>query len=115
MTPGAAELLARARQTLRDARQLQSSIPRIAGREAYLAAFHAAQALIYERTGKLAKTHRGVRGQFARLAMDEPGLAGTSAEVLGCGYEIKSRADYGVGTAAVVSTQTAEATINAAA
>ena len=31
-----------------------------AGRNAYLAAFHAARALIFERTGKVAKTHRGV-------------------------------------------------------
>ncbi|HEX3522373.1 MAG TPA: hypothetical protein VHT52_09830 [Stellaceae bacterium] len=37
-----------------------------AGRNAYLAAFHAAQALIAERTGKEAKTHKGVHAQFAR-------------------------------------------------
>ena len=115
MTPGAAELLDRARQGLRDARKLQSTIPRIAGREAYLAAFHAAQALIYERTGRLAKTHRGVRSQFSRLANDEPTLARATADVLGRGYEVKSRADYGVGPAAIVSTQTAESTIEAAA
>ncbi len=35
--------------------------------------------------------------------------------MLSRGYEIKSRADYGVGTAAVVSTATAESTIEAAA
>ncbi len=31
-----------------------------AGRAAYLAEFHAAEALISERTGKLARTHDGV-------------------------------------------------------
>ena len=32
-----------------------------AGRAAYLAAFHAAQALIFARTGKVHKTHKGVQ------------------------------------------------------
>lgn len=71
--------------------------------------------MIYERSGRLAKTHRGVRSQFSRLAKDEPALGRATAEVLGRGYEIKSRADYGVGPAAIVSTQTAESTIEAAA
>ena len=115
MTRGTAELLDRARQGLRDARRLRAEIPRIAGREAYLAAFHAAQALIYERTGKLAKTHRGVRSQFARLMKEEPGLQGISIEVLSRGYEVKSRVDYGVGTTAHVSARTAEAIIDEAA
>ncbi len=46
-----------------------------AGRNAYLAAFHAAQALIAERTGKDAKTHKGVHAQFARLTRNEPRLS----------------------------------------
>ncbi len=35
-----------------------------AGRAAYLAAFHAAQATILELTGKVVKTHRGVQANF---------------------------------------------------
>ena len=35
-----------------------------AGRAAYLAAFHAAQAIIFDRTGKVVKTHRGVQSEF---------------------------------------------------
>jgi hypothetical protein len=35
-----------------------------AGRTAYLAGFHAAQALISERTGRTVKTHRGVNTAF---------------------------------------------------
>jgi len=77
--------------------------------------FHAAQALIYQRTGGLAKTHRGVRSQFARLAKDEPRLNGISVEVLSRGYEVKSRADYGIGTAANVSIRTVEGVIEDAA
>jgi uncharacterized protein (UPF0332 family) len=38
-----------------------------AGRTAYLAGFHAAQALIFERTGKTSKTHSGFHTEFLRL------------------------------------------------
>jgi uncharacterized protein (UPF0332 family) len=38
-----------------------------AGRTAYLAGFHAAQALISERTGRAVKTHQGVRAEFHRF------------------------------------------------
>jgi uncharacterized protein (UPF0332 family) len=40
-----------------------------AGRNAYLAAFHAAQAHILENTGKVAKTHRDVQSEFSRLTI----------------------------------------------
>jgi uncharacterized protein (UPF0332 family) len=43
-----------------------------AGRAAYLAGFHAAQALISERTGKIAKTHEGVNSQFNLLTKGDP-------------------------------------------
>jgi hypothetical protein len=36
-----------------------------------LAALHAAEALLYERTGTVAKTHPGLRAQFAHIARDE--------------------------------------------
>jgi uncharacterized protein (UPF0332 family) len=67
LTPKAAEHLGKARQCLTRARTiLTAGAGEDAGRNAYLAAFHAAQALIAERTGKDAKTHRGVHTQFAR-------------------------------------------------
>jgi uncharacterized protein (UPF0332 family) len=44
----------------------------LAACEAYLAVFHAADAYIFEQTGKVAKTHRAVRSEFARLARMEP-------------------------------------------
>jgi hypothetical protein len=40
-------------------RNLSPDSAPVAAREAYMAAFHAAQALIFERTGKPAKTHNG--------------------------------------------------------
>ena len=77
-------------------------------------AFHAAQALVYERTGKVAKTHRGLRAQFARFARDEPRIDQVLAEFLGRAYELKSLADYGTGTEASISFPTAKAAIETA-
>jgi uncharacterized protein (UPF0332 family) len=60
LTPETGLFLAKARRLLAEA----DGIPGIhyneaAGRTAYLAGFHAAQALISERTGRAVKTHRG--------------------------------------------------------
>jgi len=105
--------LEKARQCLADAVAYQPLVPRIAGREAYLAAFHAAEALLYERTGKVAKTHRGLRAQFAQITRDEPLIDQSVAEFLGRAYELKSLADYGTGAEARISFETAEAAIKA--
>jgi uncharacterized protein (UPF0332 family) len=64
-----------------------------AGRGAYLAAFHAAQALIFERTGKASKTHNGVHTQFDRLVMSEPELEKLPT-FLHQAYNLKAVADY---------------------
>lgn len=114
MTPEAGRFLGKARQCLADAVLYQPLVPRIAGREAYLAAFHAAEALLYERTGKIAKTHRGLRAQFARIAKDEARIDQSLSEFLGRAYELKSLADYGTGTEAVISLPTAQAAIETA-
>jgi uncharacterized protein (UPF0332 family) len=42
-----------------------------AGRTAYLAGLHAAQALIFERTGRIIKRHRGLQAELRRLTQDE--------------------------------------------
>jgi uncharacterized protein (UPF0332 family) len=64
-----ANFLAKARATLADARRIATvSLPHIAAREAYLAVFHAAKSYIFEQTGKVARTHRGVRSEFTRLS-----------------------------------------------
>lgn len=68
-----ADYLDKARTCLADARQIATvPLPRLAAREAYYAAFHAAEAYIFEHTGKVAITHRGVRAEFARVARREP-------------------------------------------
>ncbi len=114
MTPEAERFLDKARQCLADAQTYQPFVPRIAAREAYLAAFHAAQALVHDRTGAVAKTHRGVRTQFALLTKDQAGLDPRLREFLGQAYDLKSRSDYGTGAEATISAETARAAIEAA-
>lgn len=98
MTPEAADHLEKPRHCLSRARViLASDVPEVAGREAYLAAFHAAQALIAERTGKDARTHRGVHVQFARLTRDEPAIDEMLRRFLPQSYDMKAISDYGVG------------------
>jgi uncharacterized protein (UPF0332 family) len=98
MKAEAADYLAKARQCLEGARTIAGvSLHHVAGREAYLAAFHAAEAYNFERTGKTVKTHRGLRATFSRLANDEPSIPGECLRLLAEGYEIKSVVDYGVG------------------
>ena len=105
-----ADYLAKARATLGDAEKIATlPLPHIAAREAYLAAFHAAEAYIFEQTGKAAKTHRGVRSEFARLAKAEPRIGRDLVTFLGSAYQFKARADYAVGSTATPITS-AEAT-----
>jgi uncharacterized protein (UPF0332 family) len=62
MTPQAAALMESAGLSPSEARRiLEFNIPRQAARLAYYAQFHATQALVFERTGKVAKTHKGIR------------------------------------------------------
>jgi len=63
----------------------------------YLAAFPVAQALIAERTGKDAKTHKGVHALFARLTRNKPLLGSELRQFLARAYDIKLIADYGLG------------------
>jgi uncharacterized protein (UPF0332 family) len=73
---------------------LAAELPDEAGRMAYLAGFHAAQALIFERTGRTPKPHRGFRSQFGSLAITEAWITPSLRRFLTRGYDIKSLADY---------------------
>ena len=60
MKPEAADYLDKARSCLADAQQIATlPLPHIAAREAYLAVYNAAEAYVFEFTGRPAKTHRG--------------------------------------------------------
>ncbi len=115
MTPEAKDHLDKAGQCLNRARIiLAAGVGEDAGRNAYLSAFHAAQALIAERTGKDAKTHKGVHAQFARLTRNEPRLGHELRQFLAQGYDIKSIADYGMGADTDVPLDRAAAAIETA-
>ena len=77
MKPETAAYLDKAHRGLAGAKTIAAAgLPDVAAREAYLAVYHAAEAYIFERTDQVAKTHRGVRSQFGRLARREPGIDG---------------------------------------
>jgi uncharacterized protein (UPF0332 family) len=69
-----------------------------AGRAAYLAGFHAAQAFIFEKTGRSPKTHRGVQTEFARLARHEAAIDVELRAFLGRAFNLKTIADYETGS-----------------
>ena len=102
MTPEIAEHLDKARDCLKRAKIiLNAGVGEDAGRDAYLAAFHAAQALILARSGKPAKTHRGVQRLFSQLVKAEPTLQEFS-RFLSQTYNLKDIADYELGPDAEV-------------
>jgi uncharacterized protein (UPF0332 family) len=108
--------LDKARQSLSEARAVaEIGFSGAAGRAAYLAAFHAAQAFILVRANKVAKTHAGVRSEFARIARNEPELERGLASFLGQAYNLKTIADYTVGAGVGVSASEASNAINGAA
>jgi uncharacterized protein (UPF0332 family) len=65
-----------------------------AGRAAYLACFHAAQALIFERERRVLKTHHGVQSEFHRLAREMPGIDPRLPPFLSSAFTLKIVADY---------------------
>ncbi|WP_428492212.1 hypothetical protein [Rhodopila sp.] len=91
MTPEAAAFLGKARAALGKADGMLDRCPNEAGREAYLAGLHAAQALILEITGKLAKSHRGVQSELGRLSRVDPELRAFLSRT----YQLKAIAETG--------------------
>ncbi len=71
--------------------------------------------MIAERTGKDARTHKGVHTQFARLTRNEPRFDPELRQFLAQSYDIKSIADYGLGPDTDVPLDRAGAAIDTAA
>ena len=116
MKPEASDYLATARQDLSDARQIIAiALAKVAARSACYAVFPAAEAFIFERTGKAAKTHRGVRTEFARLTKDDPRIARTMTEFLAKAYRYKELGDCVVDPDAIVTMAQDESAIAGAA
>lgn len=74
-----------------------------AGRNAYLAGFHIAQALIYERLGRIMKTHNGVQAEFLRLTKDDIRIDSDLRLFLSRAYNLKAIADYETGPGSEIS------------
>jgi uncharacterized protein (UPF0332 family) len=115
VTPEIGELLDKANNCLSRARIiLAAGVGEDAGRDAYLAGFHVAQAVIRARAGRTAKTHRGVHRLLSQVARREPQLAGL-ALFLSQAYNLKAVADYELGPGAGVPLDRASAAIDQAA
>jgi uncharacterized protein (UPF0332 family) len=115
MRPESADYLPRARECLYAAKQINAMpLPQVAAKEAYLAAFHAAHAFVFESTGKAVKSHRGMRTMFARIAKDDSRIDRTLASLLGRAYKFKEVGDYAVGSQGVVTVNEARGVIDIA-
>jgi len=115
VTPEISELLDKARDCLARARIiLAAGVGEDAGRDTYLAGFHAAQAVIRVHTGEIAKTHRGVHRLMSRLGRSDPQLAELTL-FLSQAYNLKAVADYELGSGVVVPLERASAAIDRAA
>lgn len=115
MTPETRYYLDKARQCLADAKTIAAfPIPQVAAKEAYLAGYHAAAAFILARTGKVVKTHTGVRAKFSKLAHREPRIDRCFLSFLAQAYELKAIADYGVDPITRISSDDAKAAIEIA-
>lgn len=107
MTPQAARFLDKARKLLAEADVMTKvGLADAAGRNAYLAGFHAAQAFIFERTGKSSKTHAGVQTVFLRLTKDDAKI-GTLRGFLSRAYNLKSSRRLETGPGSEISLERA--------
>ena len=96
--PETAAYLEKARQMLDEARIVAANdLAGAAGRAAYLAAYHSAQAFVFDATGRAPKSHSGARSEFARLARTEPRIDRAFPTFLARAYRLKEYADYAVG------------------
>ncbi len=112
MTPQATEFLEKAQHLLAEADVMLSvGLNDAAGRTAYLAGFHAAQAFIFERDGKVFKTHHGVQTEFLPLTKDDPRVDGEIRLFLSRTYNLKAIADYETGPGSDVSAERAAAAV----
>lgn len=115
MKPEAAAFLAKAEELLaRAPALLAQNFADEAGRAAYLAGYHAAQALLFETYGRAPKTHGGVQSRFADLVKDRPEFGSDLRAFLGQAYNLKAIADYEAGPGSKVAPGRAQATIEIA-
>jgi uncharacterized protein (UPF0332 family) len=78
-----------------------------AARAAYMAGLHAAQALIFETSGRIYKSHSGVQSEFSRLVKDDARVDDQIRTFLGRTYNLKAIADYHTGPGSHISAESA--------
>jgi uncharacterized protein (UPF0332 family) len=116
VTPETGNYLDKASTDLSEAEKIAAiGLATAAARSAYYAAFHTAEAFISERTGKIAKTHSGVRTEFSRLARGTPSIGKKFTTFLAQAYMYKEISDYSVEPDATVTIAEAEDAIVTAA
>jgi uncharacterized protein (UPF0332 family) len=109
MKPETSNALTAADQAIAHALGILSiNIPVQAARLAYYGQFHAAQAYIFERAGKVVKTHKGVRKEFHRLALSDPLLPPSLASQLSSDFRFKEIADYETAKSVTITSQIAQ-------
>ena len=115
MKPETELFLAKSREPFRQAGVMASiGENEAAGRAAYLAGFNAAQVLIFEREGRVFKTHRGAQGELAHLVKDDPRFDIDVRTFVGRAYNLKAIADYETGSEAKVTEAQAAESIDEA-
>lgn len=115
MTPETGFFLEKACKLLAEAEAILAiNLYDVAGRTAYLAGFHAAQAFISERTGRSVKTHKGVHAELQRLMRGDQSFDPTLRSFLSRNYDLKSIADYETGPGADVSADRARRAVDEA-
>ncbi|QWR77138.1 HEPN domain-containing protein [Candidatus Magnetomonas plexicatena] len=113
MKPEAERFIEKARKLLVHADTMLSvGLNDDAGRTAYLAGFHAALALIFERMGKTCKTHKGVQMEFLRLTRGDPNVPADLRIFLSQAYNLKAIADYETSQNSEISLERATASVD---
>ena len=109
MTPEAQLFLAKAQEFLSNAKTMMNvGLVNDAGRAAYLAGFHAAQAFIFENTGKTAKAHSGVQNLFVMMAMTDDRIPVDLRPFISQAYNLKAVADYETGPRSQIPAEKSE-------
>lgn len=115
MTPESGRFLAKSEKLLAEAEvMIGVGLNDAAGRTAYLAGFHAAQAYVFERLGGVVKTHNGLQSEFLRLTRGDDRLGPSARSFLSRAYNLKAIADYETGPDAEITPDRARSAVRGA-
>lgn len=104
MSPEAGRFVAKAQRLAGEAdTMLAAGLNEAAGRTAYLAGFHAAQAFLFDTNGKVFKSHHGVQTEFLRATKEDSRFTPDQRIFLSRTFNLKSIADYETGPGSEIS------------